>query len=184
MCVVKGRREIPPIAGVNYRAFVDPSGGRADAFTLGICHYPRGIRGNVVVDCIRAWDAPFDPDVVVAELVRVLDSYRVRTVVGDRYAGEWPRTAFRRFGIRFDVSEYSKSELYLALVPRINSQTIELPEVPEMLRELRGLERRRGSSGKDRVDHVKGAHDDLANVIAGLVGGGGFVREPGDIGIW
>jgi len=97
--------------------------------------------------------------------------------------GEWPSEAFRKYGIRYTPSRLSKSELYLALVPRINSQTIELPEVPELLRELRGLERRRGSSGKDRVDHVRGAHDDRANVIAGLVGGGGFVREPGDLGI-
>ena len=35
-----------------------------------------------------------------------------------------------------------------------------------MLRELRGLERRRGPSGKDSITHRSGEHDDRANVIA------------------
>jgi hypothetical protein len=33
--------------------------------------------------------------------------------------------------------------------------------------ELRGLERRRGPSGRDLVDPRRGAHDDLANAAAG-----------------
>lgn len=51
----------------------------------------------------------------------------------------------------------------------VNSATVELPDVPELLRELRGLERRRGTFGKDRVDHRPGAHNDLANTVAGVV---------------
>jgi len=38
-----------------------------------------------------------------------------------------------------------------------------------LLRELRGLERRRSSAGRDRVDHRPGAHDDLANAVAGAI---------------
>src|SRR6185437_10898607 len=36
--IVSGRRELPRIAGFRYAAFCDPSGGRSDAFTLGIAH--------------------------------------------------------------------------------------------------------------------------------------------------
>lgn len=36
--VVPGRRELSPEPGLRYRAFVDPSGGRGDAFTLAIGH--------------------------------------------------------------------------------------------------------------------------------------------------
>lgn len=43
------------------------------------------------------------------------------------------------------------------------------PDVPERLRGLRGLERRRGPSGRDRVDHRADSHDDLANAVAGVV---------------
>ena len=44
------------------------------------------------------------------------------------------------------------------------------PSSPDTTRihELRGLERRRGSSGKDRVDHPPGGTDDVANSVAGL----------------
>jgi hypothetical protein len=38
-----------------------------------------------------------------------------------------------------------------------------------MLREFRGLERRRGSSGRDGVNHRPGSHDDLANAAAGVL---------------
>jgi hypothetical protein len=50
----------------------------------------------------------------------------------------------------------------------VNGARVEIPDDPALLRELRGLERRRGPSGKDRVDHVPGAHDDRANALAGV----------------
>jgi hypothetical protein len=38
-CVVEGRRELGPVDGVRYVAFVDPSGGSGrDTFTLAIAH--------------------------------------------------------------------------------------------------------------------------------------------------
>ena len=44
----------------------------------------------------------------------------------------------------------------------------EIPDDEVLLRQLRMLERRRGSSGRDRVDHPRGGHDDRANVLAGV----------------
>ncbi len=41
-CTAPGRYELPPLPGVQYRAFVDPSGGCADSMTLAIA--PRGSR--------------------------------------------------------------------------------------------------------------------------------------------
>ena len=164
-CVVPDRLELPPVADLSYSAFVDPSGGRKDAFTVGIAHRD-GERG--VVDVVRAWRAPFNPSGVVAECAELLSAYRVTTVSGDRYAGMWPREAFRSEGIQYEVAAKTKSDLYLALVAFVHSERIELPDNAAMLRELRSLERRRGSSGKDRVDHPPGGHDDLANALAGV----------------
>jgi hypothetical protein len=59
--------------------------------------------------------------------------------------------------------------------------TFELLDVPDLLRELRSLERRRGSSGRDRGDHRPGSHDDLANAVAGLVSLLSE-RDPDDLG--
>ena len=87
---------------------------------------------------------------------------------GDRYAGEWPRESLRAHGIHYDLSPKDKGALYLELVASLNSRALELPDDPVLLRELRSLERRRGPSGRDRVDHPAGAHDDAANAVAGL----------------
>ena len=66
------------------------------------------------------------------------------------------------------MADRNRSELYLSLVAFVNGARLEIPDDPALLRELRGLERRRGPSGKDRVDHVPGAHDDRANALAGV----------------
>jgi hypothetical protein len=55
------------------------------------------------------------------------------------------------------------------MLPLANASRVQLLDIPELLRELRGLERRRGTAGKDRVDHTRGAHDDLAAAVAGVV---------------
>ncbi len=123
----------------------------------------------MVVDVVRPWRPPFNPSGVVEECTELLRRYRVRRVTGDRYAGEWPREQFRAHAIQYDLAPLDRSALYLALLPVVNSGTVELPNEPALLRELRSLERRRGPSGRDRVDHPPGAHDDRANAVAGVV---------------
>lgn len=165
-CVVPERRELPPREGVRYRAFVDPSGGSRDAFTAAVAHR-EGER--VVIDCVRAWAAPFNPSGVVEECAALLKDYRISKVTGDRYAGEWPREQFRARGITYRTAALDRSGLYLELLPRVNAGTIELLDDAKLLRELRGLERRRGGAGRDRIDHRPGEHDDRANAVAGVI---------------
>jgi len=81
----------------------------------------------------------------------------------------WPREAFRSHGIEYDVAELDRSRLYLELLPVVNSGGIDLLDDAKLLRELRGLERRRGTTGRDRIDHHPGEHDDRANAVAGVV---------------
>jgi len=121
----------------------------------------------VVVDCLRAWPPPFNPTAVVSEAAALVKSYRCRRVTGDRYAGEWPREAFRSHRIDYAVAELDRSRLYLEFLRLVNAGRVELPDEPKLLGELRGLERRRGTAGRDRVDHAPGAHDDRANAVAG-----------------
>jgi hypothetical protein len=66
-----------------------------------------------------------------------------------------PRASFLRAflanGIAYDPSDRSRSELYLELLCAVNAGQALLTDVPELLRELRGLERRRGTSGVGAV---------------------------------
>lgn len=165
-CVMDERRELPPQAGVRYFAFTDPSGGSKDAFGLAIGHVANG---KAIVDYVRRWKAPFNPTDVVADIAKVLRHYRTSTVVGDRYGGEWPPEAFRKKGIRYRHSELDRSQLYLEMLPRVNAEQVLLLDDEVSLKELRGLERRRGTGGRDRVDHRRGEHDDVANCVAGVL---------------
>jgi hypothetical protein len=174
-CVACGRRELPVTEGISYDAFVDSSGGRRDAFALAIGHR-EGER--TIVDVVRTWQPPFNPSGVVEEAAAALRRYRVSRVRGDRYAGEWPREAFRSHGLDYEVARKDRSGCYLELLPAVNAALVELPDDPALLRELRVLERRRGSSGRDRVDHPPGAHDDRANAVAGLVAEGVEALDP------
>jgi hypothetical protein len=87
---------------------------------------------------------------IVGEAAELVKSYRCRRVTGDRYAGEWPREAFRFHRIDYEVAELDRSRLYLEFFPLVNAGRVELPDDPKLLRELRDLERRRGTAGRDR----------------------------------
>jgi hypothetical protein len=106
---------------------------------------------------------------VVGEAAALLRRYRVDGVSGDRYAGEFVPELFRVHGITYEPAPHDRSGLYLELLPRINARAVVLLDTPDLLRELRGLERRRGGAGRDRVDHRPGEHDDLANAAAGAL---------------
>jgi phage terminase large subunit-like protein len=165
-CVGDRPLELPPAERVSYAAFVDPSGGRRDAFTVAIGHRRDD---DLVIDLVRAWEPPLNPSGVIAEISQLLRTYRIRSVTGDRYAGEFPRERFRAHQIAYSPSPRPKSDLYLSLHSAVNAGRPELPDDPALLRELRGLERRRGPSGRDRVDHRPGGRDDRANTVAGVV---------------
>ena len=101
----------PTTAHVAYAAFVDPSGGSADSFTLAIAHRAGDgeAEDEVVIDAVEERRAPCNPADVVAEFAALLQAYEITRVTGDRYAGEWPREAFRRHGIAYEPADRPKS---------------------------------------------------------------------------
>ena len=180
-CVIPDRRELPPVAGTAYVAFVDPSGGSADSMTLGIAHAEtRNEQTVAVLDAIREVKPPFSPEAVVRDFCDVLKSYGISTVMGDRYAGEWPRERFSVHGITYEPAGQPKSDLYRELLPLLTSGRCELPDHQRLHTQLLGLERRTARGGRDSIDHAPGAHDDLANAAAGaLVAAASTPRESG-----
>jgi hypothetical protein len=145
----------------------DPSGGSADSMTLAIGHSESS--GLTILDCIREVKPPFSPDNVVREFAEPLKSYGISRVMGDAYAGEWPRERFAAHGVMYDVSTRNKSQIYLELLPLVNAQRIRLLDSPRLVAQLIGLERRVARGGRDSIDHMQGHHDDLANSVAGVL---------------
>jgi len=168
-CTVRGRHEMPRVAGCYYQAFVDPSGGSADSMTLAIAHVDSKDRQRRILDAVREVKPPFSPEAVVAEFAELLKLYGIRTVTGDAYAGEYPRELFRKQGITYKVSELSKGAIYLNTLPLLNARRVELLDVPRLASQLCGLERRTARGGKDSIDHGPGAHDDLGNAACGAL---------------
>jgi len=136
--------------------------------TLAIAHAQGDVR---VLDALREVRPPFSPESVVVDFAALLKSYRISAVVGDRYAGEWPRERFRVAGIRYDLSDRPKGEIYRDTLPLLNSGRVELLDVPRLASQLCGLERRTARGGRDSIDHaaIPGAHDDMANAGAGAL---------------
>jgi hypothetical protein len=158
--------ERPPIEGIKYVAFTDPSGGSSDSMTLAIAHLESKV---VTVDAIREARPPFSPDAVVHEHAELLKRYRISTVTGDRFGGEWPREKYREYGIGYRVAQKNRSELYLATLPQLNSKCVALLDHKRLVAQLCGLERRTARGGRDIVDHGPGQHDDVANAVAGAI---------------
>ena len=166
-CVDVGVSERPYDRKWSYVAFTDPSGGSGgDSFTLAIAHKENQ---TAVLDLVRETRPPFSPEGVISNYAAPLRDYRVFTVTGDRYAGEFPREQFSKHGVTYEPSELTKSEIYKAALPMINSRAAALIENPTLQRQFLGLERRVAWGGKDSIDHGPGGRDDLANAAAGAL---------------
>ena len=149
---------------VRYVGFVDPSGGSSDSMTVTVAHW----RGDqVILDAIREARAPFSLTTIVEDFAILLRSYGVTNVRGDRYAGEWPREAFRTHGITYEPADRTRSELYGELLVLINSRRASLLDDKRLVSQLVSLERRTSRLGKDSIDHPPGGHADVANAVAG-----------------
>jgi hypothetical protein len=165
-CVTAGVRERAFQTRFRYFAHVDPSGGQNDSMTLAIAHAEAD---RAVLDVALEWKAPFAPTEVTRDIVQVLRRYRCTSVSGDAYASGWVAEEFRRHGITYRHSDQNRSEIFLAFLPQLTSTKAVLLDIPRLTNQIATLERRTGRSGRDTIDHMRGAHDDLAVAAAGAL---------------
>jgi hypothetical protein len=171
-CVDAGVYERAPVDHTRYFGFCDPAGGSGtDSMTLAIAHRHKQDGNVIVLDVVREMRPPFNPVDCVGEFVQVCQSYKVAKIFGDRFAGEWCRQPFREAGVGYEIHGQSKADLYINFLPLLNSHRVRLLDHQRLIGQLCSLERRttRGT-GKDVIDHPQGAHDDVANCVAGVVG--------------
>ena len=163
--VVNNRFELLPRTDTNYSGFADVSGGRHDDAALSIGHR---IDKKIVIDCIKRYQAPHVPTEIIRSMCDTLKSYGIKSVVGDAYAAEFTIAAFRSNGIRYNKSQFNKSEIFLEFLPILCSGAAELLHNEDLIKQLSNLERRTRSGGKDMVAKPVGGRDDVANVVSGV----------------
>jgi hypothetical protein len=161
----EGVTERPYREGFRYYAFLDSSGGRGDSAVLCVGHY-EGKRA--IQDYLREVEAPHSPQHACAEFAAILRGFHVHEVTGDRFAASFVQEYLERAGISYRGSEFSRSQLYIQLLPHLTSGTILLLDNERMAQQFAGLVRSPGRNA-DAVDHRSGAHDDCANAVAGCL---------------
>lgn len=168
-CVSDGIHERTPERGINYSAFIDPAGGSGkDSFAMAIAHKDKTTSMGVL-DCVREIKPPFSPEMVAQEFAATLRTYGISKALSDKFAGAFPVEAFKRNGISLEQSAKPKSEIYRDFLPLLNSKRVDLLDHPRLSTQLSSLERRTARSGRDSIEHAPGAHDDVANVVAGAL---------------
>jgi hypothetical protein len=163
--IVSGRRRLRREPNRIYCGFVDMSGGSDDDATLGIAHWDKE-RGRAVLDCVicQTGEPPFNPRLAVRKFAHQLLEYGLSRVVGDAYGGQTFRADFQAHGITYEVTPFSKHQLYEALEPRLNAGEVELLDHANLQEQLLTLVYKGG-----KIDHLPGDHDDFANAAAGAL---------------
>jgi hypothetical protein len=176
--------ELPPRGGLAcYRAFVDASGDvGTDCYTIAVAHKEGD---NNIVDLVRGTSGKFDPMGITREYARLCKEYRIGSITGDSYAAQWVQGAWRDAGISYMKSDGPKSQIYLEVIPLFTRGLVRLPDHPQLLRELRLLEKHTHRSGKDTVDHPRNGHDDHANACCGVLRLLSMrIRHVVELGVW
>jgi hypothetical protein len=161
---MRGVVVIPP-DGKSYTAFLDLAGsGTRDSHAIGISF--KDEHGNAVSVCGRDIRSP-NVESVAAEFSAIIKSYGLSIAYADDYGQQWSKSAFARYGIELRSSPYTRSEIYLNVLPQLNSGKVKLLDLPRLRQQLLALERKTSiTSGRDAV--IPGSpHDDLANAICG-----------------
>src|SRR5690606_17542636 len=133
---------------------------------LAVAHEENGVQ---VLDLLVGFEPPFSPSETIKACAQILKAYGVYSITTDRYSGGFAPELWRQNQIEWKPSERSRSELYLSLVPIINSGGCRLLDDEKMRRQLLGLRRKVAPGGRESVDHPVGGSDDYANAAAGAL---------------
>ena len=162
--IITGRTVLRPVPGIDRKAGCDLSGGGGDDATLAIA---RNENGKGILELLIDQGASarvngvFSPERSVKRFAAILKQYGLTSVVGDRYAAQWPVQEFAKHGITYTPAELNRSEIYAAFEPLLNSGRVELLDHPRLMQQLIGLIRK-----GEKIDHASGDHDDHANSAA------------------
>jgi hypothetical protein len=156
-----------------YIGFADAAEGIAqsngDSFACAVAHYDEDSR-KTLLDAVLEIKPPFDANNAVAQAAALLREYRVGECYSDRVAAGFTTPAFAREGIILKTEDTKPTrDIFLSFLPLLTSQACALLDNPELIGQLRSLQRRPLPSGLERISAPPPLHDDLAVVCAGAL---------------
>ncbi len=181
--------ELPPEAGGDYVAAVDPSEGTAtgNAFTLVIVKRERegegdNARQRLRVAVARQWRG-IGPDAVWSEVAGVCARYGVRNVTSDGYAASANVDLARRHRLTLHIrkaSAASKLDDFTNLATLVHAGAIELPPDRVFKADLLSVRKRATANGYTIVlpKTGDGRHADFAAALALVVFASSSARPP------
>ena len=168
-----GEVERPPERGQMYMAFCDMALGTGrDSAALAIGHVADDKQRSLAVDMVLEQKRPFVPAGLIASWARVLKSYGIHQLFGDRVAGAFHTTEWARNGITYNPGEnwkLSTSDVYLHALPLMSSGRARLNDCETFRSQVVALERRVSITGHETVTHPANMHDDVAVAVCGLI---------------
>lgn len=182
-CVERGVIQRAPEPGREYVAWIDAA-FKKDRFVFGIGHLDAmNAQSKVIIDHLRSWTPrtvkgrktrPLDDDEIVTEIAKDLKVYTTDRVHGDQHCDVVLKGKFQKAGIQFveaPVSDPEKNEAFKNLRGALRSGLVSLLDVPELVKDLKGLIKSVSKTGHVNIQAPKrkGCYDDAANVAARLV---------------
>lgn len=162
--------KVPFKHGNTYYAAMDPA-TRGNGWTLAIATREAG---KTVVVWADEWlgsrHEPLDPGSVLAEVAGILASYGLKTVDSDQWMGDALITLGRQVGLTvvpWRLSERERTERYLAIRTRFDSNELELPPITKMRTDLLHVRKRFTPGGMSAVlpQTSDGRHCDFAPTL-------------------
>jgi len=159
---IKSWRELPPEPGEFCIAALDASGlSGGDTFVFGV------VGGNRV-KLLRGWRKG-PAGAVLDEIAQLCRDYKVTNILCDQYSFTFlaELMRLRKIGLaQLNFSARTKPEVHFDLKNLLAAGGLELPNHPEMARQLRALESMRTSGGAYKIGAPHGQHDDYVTVLA------------------
>jgi hypothetical protein len=116
----------------------------------------------VVLDCLVEQVPPFNSDEVCGQMAKTLREYGIAECTGDKYAAQWVMQSFATKGIAYHHSRRDRSMIYADVLPLFTAGRVRLLDNRKLVGQFAALERVTTAT-RDKIDHLKHAHDDLCN---------------------
>jgi hypothetical protein len=139
-CVIRGRRELPPLADVTYAAALDPA-TRHNDFALAILHLSPD--GTIILDLLARWTGtkttPLAFESVLGDIQGILDRYGINVVTGDQFYCDVISQYLLKLGVFYEISFFgaqTRAKIFASLKHLLVQRKIELLDDCELLRQL------------------------------------------------